>query len=327
VSALTVLLLWAQETDARTRVVIGIGSPSASAVPLWTAADEGYFGKYGIDADLQMIRGGTVTTAALLSGQVKLASVGVTQVVGPATRGADLVMVLSLVDRMPYMLVVGPRIGAPADLRGKRIGVTTLSGASHLASHIALRQLGLEPRRDGITFLSIGPEIEGVAALMAGSIDAAMLAPHGVARMSRPPYRVLLDLRAAGGSWLHTGIATTRAFLRSSPTLAEGALRAIVEGVAFVLDPGNGSAVRKVIGKHMRLAEGEVLETAYREALTELSWKPIPPLAGTASVLRALAELGTITGVERLGPLDIIDPGPMLRLDREGWLDRLRPPN
>ena len=35
------------------------------------------------------------------------------QVVGPVTRGADLVVVASLVDRLAYRLVAAPQIGTP----------------------------------------------------------------------------------------------------------------------------------------------------------------------------------------------------------------------
>ena len=310
---------------AQTRLVIGYGNLSSGVVPIWAAAENGYFKKYGIDPDLRFMRGGSATAASLLSGQLTFATVSLSQLVGPATRGGALVIVASLVDKMPYRFVAGPRIHGPQDLVDKRIGVQSLSGATHLAAHLALRQLGLEAKRDRILLMSVGSETERVAALVAGSIDAAVMTPNAVARLPDPTYRTLVDLRAGKAAWLHLGLVTTRAFVRDSPQLAEGALRAVAEGLAFALDPRNGEAVKATIAKFEKLSDPVAIQDSYRDMLEDLAWKPIPDAKGAEAVLRAVAELGAVKEAARVKAQDIIDPALMLKLDREGWLDRLRP--
>jgi ABC-type nitrate/sulfonate/bicarbonate transport system substrate-binding protein len=80
-------------------------------------------------------------------------------------------VIATLVDRLPYRLVVAPHVRGPDDLRERKLGVSTLGGASHLATRMALRVLGLDPRRDRVGLLQIGTEPERVAALAAGSVD------------------------------------------------------------------------------------------------------------------------------------------------------------
>jgi NitT/TauT family transport system substrate-binding protein len=324
VAGLALTLAPAGRALAQTRLVIGYGNLSSGVVPIWTAAENGYFKKHGIDPDLRYMRGGSASTAALLSGQLHFATVSVAQLVGPATRGGALVIVASLVDRMPYHLVAGPRVRGPQDLVDKRIGIESPSGATHLAAHLALHRLGLDPKRDRIWLMSIGPEAERVAAMVAGSVDAAIMTPNALARLPSPAYRTLVDLRADKSAWLHLGLVASRAFVRNSPQLAEGALRAVTEGMAFALDPRNAGAVKATIAKFEKLTGAGAIDDSYRDMLEDLAWKPIPDGKGAEAVLRAIAEQGRQEAV-RVEIQDIIDPTLMLKLDREGWLDRLRP--
>jgi NitT/TauT family transport system substrate-binding protein len=325
VAGLALALAWTGLADAQTRVAIGYGSLSSGVVPILTAAENGYFARQGITPDLLFVRGGSLTTAALLSGELSFAAVSPTQLVGPVSRGGELVIVASLVDRMPYRLVAGPRVRSPQDLADRRIGVQTLSGATYLAAHLALRRLGLDSRRDRIGLVSTGLEAERVAALIAGSIDAAIMTPNAAARLPLPAHRTLVDLRASKAAWLHLGLATTRRFVRDSPKLAEGVLRAVAGGAAFALDPANREAVKAVIAKFEKLDDPVAIEDSYRDMLDDLARKPIPDGKGADAVLRAMAEFGIVKEASRLGPQDIVDPTLILKLDREGWLGRTPP--
>jgi ABC-type nitrate/sulfonate/bicarbonate transport system substrate-binding protein len=250
----------------------------------------------------------------------------VTQVVGPAIRGGELVVVATLVDKLPYRLVAGPRIRDLDHMVDKSIGVQSLSGATHLAAHLVLNHLGLEPKRHRIRFVSIASEAERAAALLAGSIDAAILTRNALARLPSPAYRTLVDLRARGtAGWLHLGLVTRRAFVRDTPRLAEGVLRAVAEGAAFALDPRNRESVKAIIAKSEKLSDPVVIEHSYQDMAEDLAWKPIPDEQGAEAVLRAMAESGALGEAARIKARDIVDPSVMLTLDREGWLDRLRP--
>jgi ABC-type nitrate/sulfonate/bicarbonate transport system substrate-binding protein len=118
---------------------------------------------------------------------------------------------------------------------------------------------------------------------------------------------------------------TTRRFARSHPALVDGALRALAEGTAFVLDPRNAGAVKAVIARHLGLDEPAVVEEGYRSAVEEIAWKPIPDLAGIGRVLETMAALGIVEDAARLRPQDVVDQSFMQKLDQEGLLDRLRP--
>ncbi len=317
---------WAEATEIKgpQKIVIAQGFLNTNSTPLWVAKEIGLFRKYGLEPEIIFIRGGARVVAAMLSGEVALSLVAASQVVGPAAAGNDLVMIMGFVNKLPYVFVVGPQVGRPEELRGKKIGVATFGGAAYVASYVALDTFGLDPKRDQITLLQLGTEPERIAALMSGSIDAAMLGAEFLPRLPMPPYRVLLDLRTAGIPWQHTGLVVSRRLLRSQPQLVEGAVRALAEGMAYVLDPKNKESVVKILTQYLKLENPEQKEESYQEAVGTLAWKPIPTVEGAASLLNLIVRLQINPGAEKLTPLDIVDPSLMAKLDREGFFDTLR---
>ena len=315
---LALLLLVVAAPAAAQKMVIGQGFLNTNALPLWLALDQGSFKKQGVDVELTFIRGGARVMAALMSGEVRFATVAVTQVVGPVLQGADPVVILSFVNKMPYLFVAGAHIKNPDDLRGKTIGVATFGGAAYVASYMVLRQFGLDPKRDQIALIQLGTEPERMAALMAGSIDAAMLAPEVAVRLPTPPFKVMLDLRTANIPWQHSSLIAIRSFIKSNPQAVEGVVRAILEGFAFTLDPKNKEAVKQSIARHLKLQKAEEIEEAYRNGIQDLTLKPTPSLEAGAMVLKLMAELEISKEASRLKPLDIMEPGIVERLEREG---------
>lgn len=317
------LLLVTGQAEAQ-KMVIGQGFLNTNALPLWMAVDQGLFKKHGVDAELIFIRGGARVMAALMSGEVRFASVAVTQVVGAAAQGADPVVILSFVKKMPYLFITAAHIKSPEDLKGKKVGVATFGGAAYVASHMVLRQYGLDPKRDQITLAQIGTEPERLAALMAGSIDAAMLAPEVAARLPVPPFKTMLDLRAANIPWQHTSLITTRSFIKANPQAVEGVVRAILEGFAFTLDPKNKEVVKQSIAKHLKLGKPEEIEEAYKNGMEDVTRDPAPSLEGGAMVLKLMAELEIIKEASRLRPSDIMDPSIVEKFERQGVLESLK---
>lgn len=60
--------------------------------PLWVTQEAGIFKKYHLDTELLYISGGTLSTAALLSGDVQIAFTGAANVVAVNLNGADVVL-------------------------------------------------------------------------------------------------------------------------------------------------------------------------------------------------------------------------------------------
>lgn len=318
----TAVLAGPGRAQAPAPVTIAVGAPTAGALPLWLAADRGCFAAEGLTADLRLLRNGQTTLAALLAGQVDVASVAATQIVGPVVRGADLVVVAGLVDRLPYRLVTAARVRRPEDLKGGRIGVNSASGAAQVAARLALERLGLDPRRDRVWLVQIGPEPERLAALAAGSIDAALLSFDAEPRLPQAGIRTLVDLRTDGRPWLHTSLVTRRAVLRERPAVIRAVLRAATAGLAVALDPAEAPAVRAVLRRRLGLDDPAALDAVYRDFVAVLARNPVPRPEAAAGVLAAMASTAVLPGAAALRGEDLVEPAIMRALEREGWLER-----
>ena len=78
-SIVVTVLLWAfytesQAASTRTKLVIGHVLLNARAVPLWVAKEQGFFSKYGLDAEVILVRGSPILAAAMSSGDIERAS-------------------------------------------------------------------------------------------------------------------------------------------------------------------------------------------------------------------------------------------------------------
>jgi len=105
--------------------------------------------------------GGANTMSALLSGQLQLAQVGGSEVLSAAARGADVVIVATLSPVFPYVFMAAADIRSPADLEGKKVGISTAGGSADIAIRQGLRQVGIGPDKD-VTIVPVGSHVDSI---------------------------------------------------------------------------------------------------------------------------------------------------------------------
>jgi ABC-type nitrate/sulfonate/bicarbonate transport system substrate-binding protein len=88
------------------KFVLGHSQITGNALSSWAAEDGEYFKKNGLDVDAQLMSGGTKTVAALLAGQIQIAEVGGSEVIGVSAEGADLVITAVISPVYPYKMEV-----------------------------------------------------------------------------------------------------------------------------------------------------------------------------------------------------------------------------
>src|SRR5262249_27854082 len=107
-----------------TVVRMSYASTGAGSSVLWVATDAGFFQRNGIDPDMTYIESAGTTVQALVSGGVDLVQAGGTAAISGALSGADLPIFACVLNALPYRLLGDPAIVRPADLRGKRLGIS-----------------------------------------------------------------------------------------------------------------------------------------------------------------------------------------------------------
>jgi ABC-type nitrate/sulfonate/bicarbonate transport system substrate-binding protein len=242
-------------------------------------------------------------------------------VLGAAVQGVDVKMLTSISSRVSWRLVAAPQIKRAEDLRGKRFGVQSIVGSTWMYAMLALEQLGLEPKRDNISFLPIGDPVTIGHALEAGRIDAAVLDPALSQRLTGRGFSQLVDLAKTDATFPGLGIGVTRAYLEQNPATIEKLVAAVTEGLVFVQLPANKPVVLKILMKHLRIADPAVAESGYRDHLLTLNRKPYPSPDGLRNAQRLMAQQNPTVAALRVE--DLIDARYVRKLDESGFIDRL----
>lgn len=255
--ALVVVSLRLAPAHALESVVIGYPTTSSQFAPLWFARDVGLYEKYGLDAKLVFIQGGSVLMQAMLAGQVQTAQNGIADSVPAIVRGGDVRLLGVTAKIFPYSLIAAKGIKGPKDLVGGRIAINRIGDVSAYGSQIALRKLGLNPDKD-VTMLQVGGSPQRVAALQSGSVQAAAMDFMSALRLAKLGFPVLVQLNL---NYPYLGPIVSGKFLRETPALAEAFIKSYLEGIArFKRNREEGV---KALARYMKSNDMDVLNKAY----------------------------------------------------------------
>ena len=100
-------------------------------LPIWLARDAGLFSKHGLDVEIIFMRGGTLVTMGILSGELQLSGAGAESVVAARVEGGDVVLLACPLDADLVYLIGRPEIKNPEQLKGKATAVTRLNSSIH----------------------------------------------------------------------------------------------------------------------------------------------------------------------------------------------------
>jgi ABC-type nitrate/sulfonate/bicarbonate transport system substrate-binding protein len=155
------------------RIKLAAVSRNYFNMPLWIGLHEYLFTAEGLEVALELHEPIDEVTDRLRDGRVDLA-LGVTEhVVLDRERGGHLAIIGGNVNKLPFSLIAGKGIKSFADLKGKRIGVSSVeAGSSSLVMQLLAEQ-GLHYPAD-YTLVAVGPILTRWRMLQAGEIDAGL---------------------------------------------------------------------------------------------------------------------------------------------------------
>ncbi|TIO91363.1 MAG: ABC transporter substrate-binding protein, partial [Mesorhizobium sp.] len=102
------------------------GAQGFNWLPVFLADELGLFGKHGIAIEYKRFGSVDKATGAVLEGEADLAITPPEGAVADFVNGGELRIVAANAVRLPMSLVARPEIATLADLRGKRIGTSSL---------------------------------------------------------------------------------------------------------------------------------------------------------------------------------------------------------
>ena len=321
--AVVLLASWARPSAAQeplTKLLIAHAGLISTHASVWLAEDQGFFKKHGLDVTSVFTGSGSVTSQALVAGEAKLASTSVGPTAAAVGGGADLVIVAGTIHILPYQFWVLPQTRQPADLKGKRVAISTFGSGSHLAAEVALHVLGLDPARDRIAIIQVGTQAERVAALISGRVDATALEP-GFGQPARDKgLTVMSDLTKLDAPYLNTVIVASRRYARENPRIIESFLKGTIDGLAFLPNPVNEKVVKSVLARRLKLTTPQSIQVMYDTTLEIHAKTKVPnvPLAGVQNMIDALLRINP--RMAKLKAPDLVDSAFIERLEKSGYI-------
>jgi len=219
-----------------------------------------------------------------------------------AQGATDLVFIASAKNTLTHSILGKPEIKKPEDLKGKKLGVSRLGSNSHYFVIQALRKNGMEPT--DVTFIQTGGQVENLAALFSGAVDAAtMTGPAGGTKAAAQGFRYVVY-----GPDLHIPFAAATVVTRRSTISARGA--AIDKFV-------------RVVAEAMKIlfVDKKLLDAAYDEEIKVLE----PRLEFKNEALQAIIdETGKVDPrSKKIKPQDLIERRYLDSLQKSGFFDKL----
>jgi len=299
------------------KVVITFASFSEREGVLFVAQDQNFFRKYGLDTEVVYVATGSVALAALSRGSSHFntgSASGAT--LGAIAGGSDVAFIAGLVNKLTGTFVVAPQIKTSADLKGKRLGVTSIGGGTWVFTMLALRHWGLDPKRDGINIRVVGNDAVRTQALITGAIDGAQVGHTFAASLKQQGFRMLADLADLGIPFQGTALLARRSFVDQFPDIVEKVLRSLVDAIAFIQSPANKNLVMKSLAKALHLPRAEDAAEGYERMKTYYDKRIFPTAEGIRNTMRLFE--GTNEKIRQLKIEDVIDDRILRKLEKEG---------
>ncbi|HEY1371646.1 MAG TPA: ABC transporter substrate-binding protein, partial [Candidatus Binatia bacterium] len=289
-----------------------------TAGPLWIAQDAGYFKKNGIASELLYMPGGSVIIQAMVSGDVKVANMAPPAAIGAWVKGADLTLIASGVDQLLETVVTPASIRTPADLKGKKIGVSRYGSLTDMALREALKLNHLQPDKD-VTILQTGGEAPRFAALQSGAIDGAMLSGDKKVMAESMGFHVVIDLSKLPIYYPVNGVVASKKFIATNRDTARSFLKSWVEGIkSFKTDE---DLTLRVIGKYLKITDRNLLKKSWE--IYQPAYKKIP-YGDERAVKFALAQMSKeMPEAAQRKAEDFIDNSLLAELEKSGVIEQM----
>jgi len=294
-----------------TRFLASYGGTAGYQLPLWVNKELGFSKKYGVDLEIILIQAGSPNIQALLGGSLQLTQTAASSAVIGATQGAPVVIVATLENKLPMLLISRPEIKEPQQLRGKVIGINRFGGSNDAAVLMAIKAWKMEPK--DISMLQTGGTAARMAALTSKKVDATVQSYPEIFQARKLGMNVLADI-GDFGFYTNTSNIVTRAYLQQNRAAVKGFIKGQIEGMRYVKTNKEGSL--RILRKHLQISDPEAVEGTYEFFAKRLPRSPRTELEGIKNILASI-------GAGQRNPAEYIDMSLIDEIEREGFVKKL----
>lgn len=299
------------------KVRVGVPSVGVANIIIFIAKEGKLYEKHGLDAEVITVNGSGIGSKALISGGIDIIPIATPTVIAANLAGADMQILAHTMPGVVHAMMVKPEIKRVEDLKGKKIGVSSLGSLTDFLVRTIARKKGLNPDRD-LTFIVMGGDAERLTALRAGAVDASAMSHPGYGRARRMGFQMLWDsAKEIDYPWME--ITTRRETIRKDRELVTQYMKAHLEGIAlFKKDP---EFSKRVIKKTLRMDEDDLVAEAYDIYSKAFIPAPYPNLPGMKVSFEYVG--ANNKDVWKHKPEEFADASFVTELDKSGFIKSL----
>jgi NitT/TauT family transport system substrate-binding protein len=284
----------AQKLTTITLGVPGIPPVFLGVMP-YTASEQGYYRKYGLDVQIKGFTSGTDAVRAVQAGQIDLAWSPTPFAMTLISKGTPLVGIEGM-DKVDWLVGSNSSsISGCADLKGQNIGVDSIGGARYQALQAMLTKCKL-------TIQDVHPVVfpgnTAIQAMLAGQLHASVLHIDDLAEASAQgtPVKTILTIAQTDPFQHYDMLVGLRSNIQAKRAAIVNFLKADIQTIRYMNNPKAFNRVAQigtVVGHNLA-----VTKTALRQYL-KLGWWPLNKSGlGSATLTRTIFEnvkLGNIS--------------------------------
>jgi NitT/TauT family transport system substrate-binding protein len=231
---------------------------SISYGPIYCAAANGYYKKYGLDVRLVNFTDNSVMTGALEGDEINAGVMTYDEVVAANAHGWKLKAVMPVAYSVGGdAILANAQIRGVKDLAGRKVAFSPATPADYLLSY-ALAKNGLTAQ----DIIAVNTSAEGVAGIMAaGSVEIGVTNDPTVAAIIKLSggnrFRVLLSARDARG--MITAVLVLKdSTIAKDPQQIRGLIRGTMDGLAFM--QAEPTAAAAIMSKRLGVPAADLVE-------------------------------------------------------------------
>src|SRR5262245_30424752 len=307
---------------AATKVTFPFTPISAASLPWWVAKESHYYEKHGLDVDMIYVGASPVIIQAMLGGQAGVGAGGGPPLVTNVLQGGDIVQIATTVPYAIQSLIVKSDIKTPADLAGKKIGISRLGAIPHYTLQAIVKLYNVH----GINIVQTGTTTQAITSLSQGLVDGIITSAPFTFRLMKDGYREVVspkDFKKAGVQFLIQGLVARKALAIKKRQVVIVMIKATMEWVRQMFV--NENQTKLVLAKYTRQTDPDILYQTYRFVLDVFVKDPtvtpdsVQPIVQQSAQFNLVdAKLANSTPMTAYYDNSYID-----ELKRSGWLAEL----
>jgi NitT/TauT family transport system substrate-binding protein len=205
----------------------------ALAGPFIVAAEKGFFRTENLSVEFVPFRGGPNLVKAVIAGEILLGAAGATDILVFREAGMPLKMVATQTEGNHFTFNVSPEIQAPAELKGKAIGVTSIGATTWVFARMFAKAQGWDPDKD-VKIVALGGLDAQVAALSRKEIAAYVWGDYGASTEAQGRTKLVFRLDSLTPRWISSIQYSSEEQIRKNAEPLRGATRAIFQAMRFM---------------------------------------------------------------------------------------------